>query len=132
MSKYETIMDEKKTSRLMPNYKKAVTSERKFVDYSLNPYHVSGKNKASVYKAALGYTQENYHSLMNQIHNAVTSGKASLISMRKNEAGVIEYNYRIAVKGPNGNIANVIAKYGIRRDSAKPHLITNYVERKAK
>ena len=112
----------------MPNYKRAITNDDKFVKYSLNEDHQAGKHKAKVYKKVLGYDSHNYSSLKNQIHNSVTSGKATLISIRKNQYDVIEYKYIIDVTGPNGNTAKVVAIYGINKKSSRPYMITNYVK----
>ena len=125
--KYLSDGFDKKTSSAMPNYKSAITSDAKFVDYSLNETHPRGKHKAMVYKKILGFTKENYMLLKEQIHNKITSGKAMLKNMSKNDYGVIEYNYRINVRGPNGKSADIMVKYGIGKKNGKPFMITNYV-----
>lgn len=130
LSRYPTLNIERKTSKVMPNYKNAITPDEKFVDYSLNENHPIGRNKAIVYKAVLGYTKENYSTLREQIHSAVISGTAKLIDVKKNPFDVIEYNYIIRVTGPNGNSADVIAKYGVKKKAGKPQMITNYIKRR--
>lgn len=125
---YDSIDNEKKTSKIMPNFKKSITPDEKFVNYSLNEDNLKGKHKAIVYKKVLGYTKENYHSLKKQIHEEIISGKAKLIGISKNIYEDIKYEYLINVKGPNGKTANVLVVYGISKINSKPRMITNYVE----
>ena len=129
LASFETIKKERRTSKIMPNYKKAITADDKFVRYSLDPNSQLGKHKARVYKEVLGFTQDNYLDLKSQIHTFITSGKAHLTSMRANDHGVIEYNYQIPIKGANGNTATVVVKYGIAKNKANPWLITNYIKK---
>ena len=100
----------------------------KFIKYSLDETHPFGKHKAIVYKKVLGYTKENYHFLKNQIHQAITTGKAKLANISKNSYGDIKYEYIINVKGTNGNSADVVVVYGINKKNGKPRMITNYVK----
>ncbi|MCP4361322.1 MAG: hypothetical protein GY796_25210 [Chloroflexi bacterium] len=46
---------------------KLAINPAKFTTYALNEHHPKGKHKARVFKAALGYTSENYQLLLNQI-----------------------------------------------------------------
>lgn len=116
------------TSKGMPNYKKAITPEEKFTKYSLDMNSIAGRHKAIVYKSVLGFTIDNCEELIRQIHESITSGNARLIKITKNEKEVIKYEYLIKVKGVNGNIADVVAVYGIDKNKAKPRMITNYVK----
>ena len=125
---YSEIKSTNKNSKMMPNYKKAITPDEKFVKYSLDETHEKGKHKAIVYKKVLGFTKDNFKLLKNQIHKAITSGTASLISINKNNYGIIEYNYEIRVVGINNKSAIVVAKYGISKTKSKPFMITNYVK----
>ena len=126
---FKTMKEEKRTSKIMPNYKKAITADEKFVRYSLDPNSQRGKDKALVYKEVLGFTQKNYLDLKSQIHNIIVAGKAHLTSMKTNDHDVIEYNYQIPIKGANGNTATVVVKYGIAKNKANPWLITNYIKK---
>lgn len=66
--------------------------------------------------------------LKRQIHEAITSGKAKLVNISKNEHGDIKCEYIVNVKGANGNNKDVVALYGISKKSGKPRMITNYVK----
>lgn len=116
------------TSKIMPNYKNCVTPDEKFLNYSLDETSSTGKHKAIVYKKVLGFAKNNYSLLKNQIHNAISKGSAKLVGISKNCYGVIKYEYIISVIGANGNVANVVAVYGIGEKSTKPVMITNYVK----
>lgn len=115
-------------SKIIPNYKNCVTPDEKFLNYSLDETSSTGKHKAIVYKKVLGFTKNNYSLLKNQIHNAISRGSAKLVGISKNCYGVIKYEYIISVIGANGNVANVVAVYGIGEKSIKPIMITNYVK----
>ena len=68
------------TSKDMPNYDKATIDDKKFIKYSLNIESDSrGKDKAIVYKGALGYDKTNYRSLVKQIKSKANSGKAKML-----------------------------------------------------
>ncbi len=125
---YASIGGDKKTSKIMPNYKKSVTPDEKFIKYSLDKDNPVGKHKAVVYEKVLGFTKENYHSLKNQIHESIVSGKAKLVNISKNTYGDIKYQYIINIKGTNGRTADVVAVYGVNKKNGKPRMITNYVK----
>lgn len=130
-SRYSNDANMSKTSKQMINYKKAITDDKKFTEYSLNENHPTGKDKAKLYKSILGYTKENYHSLKKQIHDKITSGTAPMTKVEKTQYGII-YTFKIKVSGPNGKSAVVLAAYQIDNNSAKPRMITNYVLKEAK
>jgi hypothetical protein len=51
----------------LPNCEHAVADIEKFRDYCLNPEHPVGKHKARVFKAALGFTQEDAEPLREMV-----------------------------------------------------------------
>lgn len=53
--------------KALPKYEQAVISEEKILGYSLNPT----KDKAPVFKSALGFTSKNGRDLMKQIEKRV-------------------------------------------------------------
>ncbi len=128
ISDVKTYPKEGSTSRIMPNYKKAITPDEKFLKYSLDFNNPNGRDKAVLYEKLLGYTKENYLSLKNQIHVAIISGTASLLKIHENKFGVIKYAYGIEVTGANGRTATVVAVYGIEKTSKEPRMITNYIK----
>jgi hypothetical protein len=50
----------------------------KLVDYALNPDHSRGGHKARVFRAALGYTIDNYQLLLNQIEELALDSDATV------------------------------------------------------
>lgn len=57
-----------KISELKNNY---VFLEDKVTKYDLHPVHPRGKNKAKVFKSALGYTLDNYNDLIDNVYRKV-------------------------------------------------------------
>ena len=51
----------------LPNYKEAVIPPEKLEKYALDPTHPVGKNKAIVFKSALGFDQSNWQLLAETI-----------------------------------------------------------------
>ncbi|MCD7722660.1 MAG: hypothetical protein LUH82_01735 [Clostridiales bacterium] len=117
------------TQLKMPNHTQAITPKEKFLKYSLDYSNKNAAGKAEAYENGLGYNQSNYHSLVTQIHNAVTSGTSTPYEVTESEYGT-KFKYRIPVTGPNGKTKNVIAVYQVDKGSETPRLITNYLEGK--
>jgi hypothetical protein len=42
----------------LPNWENAMITPGKLEDYCLNPFHTKGKDKARVFNAVLGFSQE--------------------------------------------------------------------------
>ena len=113
----------------MPNHRQAVTPPEKFIEYSLNYDNPNSRGKAEAYEKALGFNKSNAGMLIEQIENAVRNESVSPVSISETEFGT-KYQYRIPVKGANGQIKNVIAVYQIDKGTDIPRMITNYVEKK--
>ncbi len=60
----------------LPNAENAVVPIEKLRQYSLNPFHTSGKHKARVFRAALGFTQADAVQLRHMILAAVLTHDA--------------------------------------------------------
>jgi hypothetical protein len=65
-------------SNLLPNADKAVVDIRKLRDYSLNPDHSTGKDKARLFSSILGMTAENAEELRQIILEKVKTQEVSL------------------------------------------------------
>jgi|GEM_PF-5602896 len=128
LSYFPSLPDIEQSKIKMPNYSKSVTPDEKFTKYSLDETHPHGKHKAILYKKILGFTKENYKSLKNQIHRAITSGSAKLYKIEKNEYNIIKFEYHVEVTSLNGNKATIVAVYGIGPKQGKPKMITNYIK----
>jgi hypothetical protein len=61
---------------MLPNAKRALVAPNKVRDYLLSPSHPVGRFKAAVF-AALGYTQENWERLRDDLLAIASSGTAS-------------------------------------------------------
>jgi len=65
-------------SNLLPNAENAVVDIRKLRDYSLNPNHSTGKDKARLFSSILGMTAENAEELRQIILEKVKTQEVSL------------------------------------------------------
>ena len=115
--------------KYMPCSFYATTPDEKFLDYSLNLNHPIGYHKAVKYYLELGYTKNNYKELKRQIHRAIVNNSAKLIKVTENSHNVVKYTFEIDVIGANSKKGTVIAVYGIRKNSSRPFMITNYVKK---
>lgn len=108
----------------LPNYRDAVMPPEKFTHYFLNPMHVahaygksSGRDKAVVFKSALGFDLSNWELLRDRIleelpfHEAVV-GKEDGYGRR--------YTVTLPIKGVNGNVANVLTAWIIKPGEDHP------------
>jgi hypothetical protein len=55
--------------RLREIVERLMIDPKKLTDYALNPENPVGADKAKVFQSALGFTQNNYESLLQQIAN---------------------------------------------------------------
>lgn len=109
----------------LPNYTKAIIPEDKFIKYALNP--TKDKNKAEVFKLALGYDLSNADKLIENIRKNV--GKFEAIE--KNDLGYGKrYEVNMILKGPNGKIANVKTAWIIDKENGETRLTSAYVKNK--
>lgn len=118
--------------KALPNYQNAVIPPGKLEQYALNPRHESrvygkssGKDKARVFKAALGFDETNSELLQQRILEELPYYEA--IVGDEDEYGK-RYNVTILVLGPSGNTANVLTAWIIRPGTDFPSLTTLYCE----
>lgn len=119
----------------LPNYEKAVVPREKLEKYALDPFHVSrvlgkssGKDKARVFKSALGFDRSTWEILQREILEGLPYQEAILGS--EDEYGK-RYNVILPVTGPNGNTANVVTAWIIRTGTDHPSLTTAFCEKRA-
>lgn len=117
--------------RSLPNYENAVISQEKLERYCLNPEHVStpygrssGRDKARVFKAALGFDQSTWELLRDRILSELPYHPASL--------GVADefgqrYTVTLPIIGVNGNTADVLVAWIVRPGTDNPTLVSTYV-----
>lgn len=110
----------------LPNYENAVILRDKLERYTLNPNHVSkafrrssGKDKARVFKAALGFLQHDWELLKNRILEELPYEEAII---RDEDEHGRRYTVDVAIAGPNGNTAVVLTAWIIKRGTNFPSL----------
>ena len=91
-----------------------------YIPTSLDPDNPRAKGKAEAYRRGLGYTKANAESLIERVHEAVSSGTAKPYEVQKDDYGV-KFKFRIQTK-------NVIAVYQIDKGTTSPRMVTNYLE----
>lgn len=101
--------------------------KNKLTKYCLNSEHPKGKDKARVFKSALGFDLTNYEDLQHQI--VFDSGKA--VQKGIDQYGT-RYEQRILVTGPNGAMKNVLCAFIRKLDEDFVRLTTAYVDNKKK
>jgi hypothetical protein len=112
----------------LPNYQNAVILREKLEKYCLDPRHESraygkssGKDKARVFKAALGFGQTDWELLKQRILEALPYYEAILGD--EDEYGT-RYNVRVQISGPNGNTEVVLTAWIVRPGTDYPFLTT--------
>ena len=108
---------------LLPNYKQAFIALEKLNDYCLNPLHPVGKDKAIVFRSALGFTDQDANLLSRIIIEQLPENEAIL-------GKVDQYGKRYEVDMKICNLDKVaVIRTGwiIKKSEDFPRLITCYV-----
>ena len=96
----------------------------KLKSYALNPEHPTGKNKARVFMAALGFTQEDAENLGRQIKEQIEAAEWK-------EAGESafgrKYTVDVKILGNNGKTATVRTGWIVEKDASSPRMTSAYV-----
>jgi hypothetical protein len=100
---------------------RAVMAQEKLVFYALDPLHPKGGNKARVFKSALGFEQEHWESLRDQILAELPYHKAEL--GKQDEHGQ-RYSVVLPVSGPNGMTKPVLTAWILEPGNDQPRLTT--------
>ncbi len=111
----------------LPNAENAIIPIEKFTKYALDMDSPNGRNKAIVFKSALGYTKENYKGLMDQIKKGILTEKA--IPKLKDGYGQ-RYEVNIMVTGDNGQKHNVTTAWIVSSEDGKTRFVSPYVKDK--
>jgi hypothetical protein len=114
----------------LPNYDNAIIPPEKLTKYALNPKHISkvwgkssGQDKARVFSSALGFDLSNWELLRDRILEEVPFYEA--LAGHGDEYGK-RYSVTMAIRGANGNTANVLTGWIIMSGSDYPILTTLY------
>ena len=113
--------------RALPNYENAVVLRDKLERYCLDSAHVSktfgssGKDKARVFKARLGFGKGDWELLKNRILEELPYEEAT--SRDEDEHGK-RYTVAVTITGPNGNTSAVLTAWIVRSGTDFPSLIS--------
>jgi hypothetical protein len=110
----------------MPNSAKALVAPEKISRYLFNVDNPIGKNKAKVFKAALGYDLATGDDFIKAISEAIV-GK-DYVAHEITPWGE-QYKIDVSIKGPNGATKVVRTTWMIDNGSDKPRFITAYVKK---
>ncbi|HST21738.1 MAG TPA: hypothetical protein VLR90_11500 [Blastocatellia bacterium] len=115
----------------LPNYQNAIILREKLEGYALNPTHEaahpgvpSGKDKARVFKSALGFDQSNWELLEQQIRDELPYCEAVLLE--EDQHGK-RYNVTLPITGINGRTVDVKTGWIMKIGTDYPFLVTTYV-----
>ena len=109
----------------LPNHENAALPREKLEKYVLDPTNPVGKNKATVFKSALGFDQSNWEELAITIIEQLPYHEAVL--GRKDGYGQ-RYNVTMPITGPNGKTADVLTAWIIDTGQDDPRFVTAYLE----
>jgi hypothetical protein len=110
----------------LPNYQSAVILQEKLEKYCLDPQHVSrtygkssGKHKARVFKAMLGFEKADWELLKDRILESVPFFEAKIGA--EDQYGQ-RYNVHVQITGPNGKTGVVLTAWIVRPGTDYPFL----------
>lgn len=103
-----------------------VIDRRKLTEYALNPESERGRHKARVFEAVLGYTRENYQSLLEQIEAQALDADAKV---QRTDAYGQHLYADLEIVGVAGQQASVRTGWLVAPDTNEAWLITLYVRR---
>ena len=109
----------------LPNYQNAIIQREKLERYVLDSTNPVGKNKATVFKSALGFDQSNWQLLEKAILNELPYHEAIL-----GESDIYgqRYNVTFSITGPNGRTASVLTAWIIDRGNDFARFVTAIVQ----
>jgi Domain of unknown function (DUF6883) len=107
----------------LPNGDRAFVDIRKLRDYCLNPDHPRGRDKARVFRAALGLTADDAPTLREILLRAAVSQDVTFTG--EHEYGV-RFVIEFEIEGAVGR-AQIQSTWLVRHDEDFPRLITCFV-----
>jgi hypothetical protein len=110
---------------ILRNARHAVIDERKLTDYVLSPTHPRGRDKARIFRSALGYDRSSCGHLIEQIRRAILRHEA--VFVRQDRYGR-HYRVDLMLEGPRGT-APVRTGWLYDRGSDVPRLTMPFVLR---
>ena len=106
----------------MPNADRAEVSEKKVLEYLLNPAHPDGAGKATFF-TALGYRRPDWRVLRESLAAVARTGRIQAVAAT--EHGV-KYSIVGDVNVPRGGKATIKTIWIIDGNTAAPRLVTAY------
>ena len=110
---------------ILENAEKAIIDERKIRDYSLNPNHIEGGNKARLIRATTGLTRIHFRNLIEQIRQGILVYEAVHYRDYK---GQPMFTVHMPVTGPKGT-ATLRTGWIYDEGNDAPRLTTAYIVR---
>ncbi len=108
----------------LPNWENAIIPPGKLEDYCLNPFHAKGKDKARVFNAVLGFSQENASELKKLILDNIGNFDGNKIDI--NEWGEI-WRVDIILKNDYQEIV-LRTNWVIRNQTTIPSLVSCFIK----
>jgi hypothetical protein len=107
---------------MLPNSALAIIEPSKVRDYLLSQSHPVGRFKSVVF-TAIGYTQENWQILRDDLLALARSGVAV-----PGQVSTYGQKYEVSGKltGPNGRAASFTTVWLVRRDAPAPRFVTAF------
>lgn len=107
----------------LPNAERAVIDVEKLRDYCLNPTHEKGKNKARVFRSALGLTQQDAELLRQMILAEILVAEAQT---RPATQFGDRYTVEFEVEGLKSTVT-IRTSWIVRNDEDIPRLTSCYI-----
>ena len=108
---------------ILPNADRAIIDPDKSVSYALNPSHPTGRHKARVFQAALGYNRSNISDLISRIRLAILQEEAQFLKQDRHGR---HWRVDMSVEGPKG-AARIRTAWLYDRGDDAPKLVTAFV-----
>lgn len=114
--------------RLIDVAKQLLIDPRKCTDYALNPENPIGKDKAVMFRQYLGFTQDNYQALLEQIQAQAMDVEANLgISDEHGQ----RYQVDLQIRGMEAGQQEIVRTgWIVRQNEDIARLVTLYVRRR--
>ncbi len=105
--------------------KRVIIDHRKLTHYALDYDSPYGRHKAVLFKEVLGFTKENYESLIRQVEKNAPDAESVFHS--EDRFGK-RYAVDLEIEGNNGQRAIVRTGWLVADDNDKAYLVTIYVK----
>jgi hypothetical protein len=105
-----------------------IIDPRKLTDYALDPENPKGKDKAAMFARHLGYTKDNYRSLLDQIYDQVLDAEA--IPQNEDKFGM-RYQIDLEIQGVETQQLEIVRTgWLIAPNSTQARLTTLYIPKR--